>query len=184
MLRATLLTAFIVALVAGFGCSQYRTTGGDAQASAAKLQNQAETTVERFKTEDPSLATFFENSYGYAVFPEVAKGAAGIGAAHGEGVVYERGAMVGTTTLTQGTIGAQLGGQTYSEIIFFEDDATLERFKQGDVEFSAQASAVAAAEGASANADYDAGVAVFTLNHSGLMFEASIGGQKFTFTPN
>lgn len=184
MLRTTLLTVCIATAVAGFGCSQYRTTGGDAPAAAAELQNQAELTVERFREQDPSMATFFDSAYGYAVFPEVAKGAAGIGAAHGEGVVYESGSMVGTTTLTQGTIGAQLGGQTYSEIIFFEDQATLESFKQGDVELSAQASAVAASDGASANADYDAGVAVFTLDQSGLMFEASIGGQKFTFTPN
>ena len=136
-----------------------------------------------FKNHDPSIKRFFDNAYGYTVFPTVAKGGIGIGGAYGEGEVYERGRLVGTASLTQVTIGFQLGGQAYSEFVFFKDKKTLDDFKQGNFELSAQASAVAATAGAAANADYDKGVAVFTYIKGGLMYEASVGGQKFSFTP-
>lgn len=139
--------------------------------------------VSTFKTSDPSMEKFFDASAGYAVFPTVTKGAMGVGAAHGDGEVIVHGAVIGTTSLTQVTIGAQLGGQQYSEIIFFDDKDALESFKGGHFTMSAQVSAVAAAEGASANAKYSSGVAVFTVAKGGLMYEASVGGQKFTFHP-
>ena len=139
--------------------------------------------VSTFKSTDPSMQKFFDNSSGYAVFPTVTKGAMGIGAAHGDGEVIVHGAVIGNTSLTQVTVGAQLGGQQYSEIIFFENKDALESFKGGHFTMSAQVSAVAAAEGASANARYSSGVAVFTVAKGGLMYEASIGGQKFTFHP-
>lgn len=148
-----------------------------------ELEKKAQETIGRFKKADPAINTFFEKAYGYAVFPRVGKGAIGIGGARGDGVVYEQGVAVGTTTLTQVTIGFQLGGQTYSEIIFFKDKATLDDFKKGNFELSAQASAVAADVGAAANADYSRGVAIFTLVRGGLMYEASVGGQKFSFEP-
>lgn len=140
-------------------------------------------TIAVFQKTDSSLKGFFEKSAGYAVFPKVAKGAIGVGAAHGEGQVFEQGKLAGQTKLTQVTIGFQLGGQVYSEVIFFEDEKTLKDFKEGNVEFSAQVSAVAAAEGASKNAKYKLGVAVFTIARGGLMYEASIGGQKFSYDP-
>ncbi len=140
----------------------------------------AEVIVE-FKKSDPAMMAFFDKAYGYAVFPTVAKAGIGIGAAHGTGKVYEKGALIGKATLTQLTIGFQLGGQAYSEIIFFEDAVALARFKGGNFEFGAQASAVAVTAGASANADYSNGVAIFTRAKGGLMYEASVGGQKFSF---
>jgi lipid-binding SYLF domain-containing protein len=118
------------------------------------------------------------------VFPSIAKGAIGIGGAHGKGQVFEKGKLIGEASVSQVTIGFQLGGQVYSEVIFFENKDTLESFKKSELAFSAQVSAVAAAEGASANAKYQLGVAVFTLAKGGLMYEASIGGQKFKFKPN
>lgn len=136
-----------------------------------------------FKNRDPSIKRFFANAHGYAVFPTVGKGGIGIGGAYGEGEVYERGRHIGTASLTQLTIGFQLGGQAYSEIVFFKDKKTTDDFKKGNFELSAQASAVAATAGAAANADYDKGVAIFTLIKGGLMYEASVGGQKFSFTP-
>lgn len=167
-----------------------------------ELARRAQETIARFTQADPTLNTFFEKAYGYAVFPRVGKGAVGIGGAYGTGVVYERSAEksaknadksaerketrwepVGTASLMQFTLGVQLGGQAYSEVIFFEDKATLDRFKKGNYEMSAQASAVAADKGAAANTDYSSGVAIFTLVKGGLMFEASVGGQKFTFEP-
>ena len=139
--------------------------------------------ISTFKTSDPSMAKFFDRSSGYAVFPTITKGAMGIGAAHGDGEVIVHGAVIGTTSLTQVTIGAQLGGQQYSEIIFFQDKDALDSFKGGHFTISAQVSAVAAAEGASANARYSSGVAVFTVAKGGLMYEASVGGQKFSYHP-
>jgi lipid-binding SYLF domain-containing protein len=139
--------------------------------------------IASFKKADPSLKTFFKKAYGYAVFPTVAKAGMGIGGAHGKGKVYKHGKFFGITSLTQVTIGFQLGGQAYSEIIFFKDKAALDDFTSGNFEIGAQVSAVAATSGASANADYSGGVAIFTVAKGGLMYEASVGGQKFSFTP-
>lgn len=159
---------------------------GPAQPRAVAAEDfgkEVQQTIEFFKKTDPGLKRFFDGAEGYAVFPGIGKGAAGVGAAHGRGQVFEKGALVGEASMTQVTIGFQLGGQSYSELIFFETKQALEAFKQDKFAMSAQASAVAAAEGASANAKYEQGVAVFTMARGGLMFEASVGGQKFKFKP-
>lgn len=140
-------------------------------------------TIDTFKAKDPDIQRFFNTAYGYAVFPTIGKGAAGIGGAHGKGEVFERGHMVGVSSITQLTIGFQLGGQAYSEIIFFKDKETLDDFKEGNFELSAQASAVAVTAGASKDAAYDRGAAIFTMTKGGLMYEASVGGQKFSYEP-
>jgi lipid-binding SYLF domain-containing protein len=150
---------------------------------AAAIQK-AQAAVAMFKKVDPSLDKFFKNAKGWAVFPTVTKGAIGIGGAGGKGVLFEKGGTaVGKTSLTQVTVGLALGGQSFSEIIFFENDLALTKFKGGDFALAAQVSAVAAASGAAAAAKYTQGVAVFTAGESGLMFEASVGGQGFGFTP-
>ncbi|TVM00517.1 MAG: hypothetical protein CV087_14245 [Candidatus Brocadia sp. WS118] len=136
-----------------------------------------------FKNRYPYLDIYFEKAYGYAVFPTVTKGGFGIGAAHGNGEVFEKGSFIGTADMIQVTFGAQIGGQKYSEIIFFKDKNTLEDFKANKVKLGAQASAIVATSGVSADAAYSDGVAVVTLSKTGLMYEASIGGQKFTFEP-
>jgi lipid-binding SYLF domain-containing protein len=148
-----------------------------------KLGREVQEAIEVFKKTDSGLLEFFEESAGYAVFPKIAKGAVGIGAAHGKGELFERGKVAGSTEMTQVTVGLQLGGQVYAEVVFFEEQKTLDDFKRGNFEFSAQVSAVAAAEGASKNAKYKLGVVVFTVARGGLMYEASIGGQKFSFEP-
>ena len=142
---------------------------------------EAKEAIAEFKKADPELDVFFEKAHGYAVFPSVGKGAILVGGAHGKGIVFEQGQPVGRTSLTQSTVGLQLGGQAFREIIFFKDKATLDSFKEGNYEFSSQASAVAAEKGAAADADFEAGVAVFTMAKGGAMFEASIGGQKFGY---
>jgi len=147
----------------------------------ANAVKEAEQAISEFKKADTKLDAFFKKSHGYAVFPSVGKGAVLVGGAHGKGTVFEQGKPVGSTSLTQVTIGAQLGGQAYREIVFFKDKATLDTFKAGNYEFSAQASAVAVKEGASSDADFDKGVAVFTMAKGGAMLEASIGGQKFSY---
>jgi len=159
-------------------------------------------TIQLFKNAGQSSA-FFSKSYGFAVFPTIGKAGLGIGGAHGKGKVYAGGKYVGDTSMTQLTIGLQLGGQAYSEIIFFEDQRAFDAFTSGNFEFGAQASAVAITAGASAQAgttgttagasttqkeattaaNYSNGMAVFTVAKGGLMYEASIGGQKFSYTP-
>ena len=134
-----------------------------------------------FLKDDPGLADFFSDSYGYIILPNVGKGAWGVGAATGNGVAYENGKHIGFARMTQVTIGFQAGGQTYSEVVFFETKEAFDRFKEGKIEMSAQVSAVAAASGASANAKYNEGVLVFTRTKKGLMYEASVGGQQFKF---
>jgi len=139
--------------------------------------------IAAFKATDPELNTFFDKAHGYAVFPSVGKAGMGIGGAYGKGVVYEQGEEIGSTTLKHISMGFEFGGESYREIIFFQDKKTLDDFKQGNYELGAQASAVAIKKGASKNADFDKGVAVFTQTKGGLMFDASVGGQKFTFEP-
>jgi lipid-binding SYLF domain-containing protein len=133
------------------------------------------------KKADPSIEKFFESAAGYAVLPKVGKGGIGIGAAHGKGLVVVGDKAVGTTSMTQVTVGLQLGGQVYSQFVFFKDQAALESFQRGNFEFGAQASAVAVTLGASADANYDKGVAVFTHVSGGLMYEATLSGQKFKY---
>jgi lipid-binding SYLF domain-containing protein len=144
---------------------------------------QAHHTLALYQKTDPGIAEFMRNSAGYAVFPVVTKGGLGIGGAHGSGVVFERGQPIGKTSLTQVTVGAQAGGQQYSQVIFFQTPAVLADFKSGKTAFAAQASAVAVNAGAAAHAGYQNGVAIFTATTGGLMAEASIGGQKFSFEP-
>jgi len=146
-------------------------------------------------------AWFFTRSYGYAVFPTIGKGGIGIGGAHGSGRVYADGAHVGDTKMTQVTVGFQFGGQAYSQIVFFEDKRAFDEFTSGNFEFGAQATAVAITAGASAQAttvgtgasasatphdartagEFQHGMAVFTVAKGGLMYEATVGGQKFSY---
>lgn len=159
-------------------------------------------TIEVFRNAGES-GSFFENSYGYAVFPTVGRAGIGIGGARGTGQVYVEGKHVGNSTMTQLTVGLQLGAQGYSMVVFFEDARAFEEFTSGTFEFSAQAKAVAITAGASARAStagssagasggrsdattvggFNRGLAMFTVVRGGLMYEASIGGARFNFTP-
>ncbi|MDI1325084.1 MAG: hypothetical protein PSV36_20255 [Algoriphagus sp.] len=134
-----------------------------------------------FLKDDPDMAKLFNDAYGYIILPNVGKGGLGVGAASGNGVAFEKGKMIGYAKMTQVTVGLQAGGQAYSEVVFFEDADSFGRFKANKVEMSAQVSAVAAASGASKDAKYVDGVAVFTRTKGGLMYEASVGGQQFKF---
>jgi lipid-binding SYLF domain-containing protein len=151
--------------------------------AAARDESDVAAVIAKFKEKDPGLAKVFASAAGYAVFPTVGKGGIGIGAARGKGWVYERGRLIGRTTLTQITIGFQLGGQAYSEVVFFKDQAALDNFKLGHLKLDAQASAIALIARASADLAYRNGVAIVTMAKGGLMYEASVGGQKFSFTP-
>ncbi|WP_394369899.1 YSC84-related protein [Algoriphagus pacificus] len=134
-----------------------------------------------FLEDDPDMQSFFDNSYAYIILPNVGKGGLGVGGAAGNGVAYEKGEFIGFARMTQVTIGFQAGGQAYSEVVFFESEEEFDRFKENKIEMAAQVSAVAAASGASLNAEYVDGVAVFTRTKGGLMYEASVGGQQFKY---
>lgn len=178
----TVTTIFLLAAASALllsGCSTAPKTAGEKMSMDTDVQ----AAITHAKTADPGLDKFFDGAAGYAVFPTVGKGAIGIGGAYGKGELLESGQRVGYCTLTQASIGLALGGQAYTEIIFFETPAALEKFKSGNFAFAAQASAVALKAGASANAKYANGVAVFTMGEAGLMYEASIGGQKFSYQP-
>jgi lipid-binding SYLF domain-containing protein len=159
-------------------------------------------TIEVFRKAGES-GKFFQSAYGYAVFPTVGKGGIGVGGAYGTGRVYEQGKHVGDSSMAQLTIGFQLGGQAYSQIVFFQDQRAFKEFTSGNFEFGAEASAVAITAGAGARANtagssagasggrhdaktvgvYNKGMATFTVAKGGLMYEASIGGQKFSYKP-
>ena len=145
-----------------------------------KANNKTINALNKFK-KNSSLEPYFKKARGYAVFPNVGKGGIGIGGARGSGEVFENEEVIGKTTLTQVSIGFQFGGQAFSQIIFFKDKKSLERFTEGNFEFGASASAALISEGANASADYSDGVAVLTFSKGGLMYEASIGGQKFSY---
>ena len=171
--------------------------------SAAALADEYDDTIKVFKEAGES-GHFFSHAYGYAVFPTIGKGGVGIGAAHGTGRVYAQGKYVGDTSMTQLTAGLQLGGQAFSQIIFFEDKRAFDEFTGGNFEFGAQVTAVAitAAAGAGASTtgssagasggehdaktagSYHKGMAVFTVVKGGLMYEATVGGQKFSYKPH
>ncbi len=148
-----------------------------------KKKLEVEQAVEGLVADDPGVQRFFSDSYGYAVFPSVGKGGFVVGGAHGTGLVFEEGTLVGKADLKQVNVGLQLGGQSYVQVIFFQGKEDLDRFKAHQLEFSGQASAVAITKGASADIDYTKGVAVITKAKGGLMYEASLGGQEFTFEP-
>ncbi len=171
--------------------------------SSVATADEFEDTIAVYKKSE-AVQSFFKNAYGYAVFPTVGKGGIGIGGAFGKGKVYRGGIVTGATSLVKATIGLQLGGQAFSEIIFFEDKRAYDEFTSGGFAFDATASAVAitagaqakaGTEGASAGAStgqatgkqaktkYHKGMAVFVHIKGGLMYEAAIGGQKFSFEP-
>lgn len=167
---------------------------------ASALADEYSDTIKLFRDAGASKK-LFDTAYGYAVFPTIGKGGMVLGAAHGSGRAYVGGKHVGDTSMTQLTVGPQLGGQAYSQIIFFQDKRAFSDFASGNFEFGAQASAVAITAGASAQATtggagvgasgtqnhattashYHDGMAVFTIAKGGLMYEASIGGQKFSY---
>jgi lipid-binding SYLF domain-containing protein len=157
--------------------------GAPAAATAGRDESDVAAVIAKFKEKDPGLARVFASAAGYVVFPTVGKGGIGIGGARGKGYVYEHGRLIGRSTLTQVTIGLQLGGQAYSEVVFFKNRAALDNFKLGHLKLDAQASAIALTARASADLAYRNGVAIVTMAKGGLMYEASVGGQKFSFKP-
>ena len=149
-----------------------------------KLVEDSKEALKEMLKKTPKLVTFKNEAYGYVVFPKVTKAGIGIGGAAGKGIVFKQNTIIGSSKLKQASIGLQLGGQQYSELIFFENKNSFDKFINGKLKFGAQASAVAITVGASVDAAYQDGVAVFTMIKGGLMYEASIGGQHFKYQAN
>lgn len=149
----------------------------------ADLRQEADSALSLARSTNSSFDSIIRSAPGFAVFPTVGKGGAVVGGAYGRGIVYKNGTQVGYADLSQATIGFQLGGQTYTEILVFQSTNALDKFRQGNYQFSSQATAVALKSGEGANAKFEDGVAVFTMAESGLMLEAAVGGQKFSYQP-
>lgn len=173
-MRSILTTSIFLMMLLAFTSTQAWDPKG-LEGDVAKGQEAIDALLES----NPEMQRYFDAAAGYVVIPTVGKAGIGIGGARGKGLLYEDGAPTAEVTMTQLSIGFQWGGQAYSEFIFFEDSGALEHFKKGNYELGAQASAVAVTAGASIDAGYESGVAIFTQAKGGLMYEAAVGGQKF-----
>lgn len=174
-IRIVTATCIVAGLLAA--CSTAPTTSSEKD----ELTRKAQAERQEWSKLDPNIEALAKKSHGFAFFPEVTKGGLVFGGAYGRGVVYEQGQHIGYADVTQGSFGLQMGGQTYSELIVFENKAALERFKQNQTEFGANASAIIAEKGAATNARFVDGVAVFVRPTVGAMAEASLGGQRTTY---
>src|SRR5258708_541195 len=171
------LAGSIIYMLAQAGCA----TAPTSAEGRSEIRSQSASVLAKGESNDPTLAKVLHDAHGYAVFPSIGKGAIGIGGAYGRGVLYANGTAIGYCDMKQASIGLQLGGQSYAEIIAFTTKQSLENFKTGNFAFDAQATAVALKSGAGANARDSNGVAVFTMDQAGLMYEAAVGGQKFSY---
>lgn len=147
----------------------------------SKLADEVNAAIKDLVAGNPSLATQFSKAYGYAIFPKITKAGLGVGGAGGKGLVFQNNEVIGSAKMAQATLGLQAGAQQYAEVVFFENKEALDKFKSGKLKFSGQASAVALKDGASVDMAYQEGVAIFTKSTGGVMAEASLGGQKFTY---
>mgnify|MGYP003509319885 CR=1 FL=1 len=178
-MRGTTGRALVVTVLAGL-LSSCATAPASREEKAA-LVAAATTRRQQMSTADPAVSALLRRAYGYALFPHVDKGGLGVGGAYGRGVVYEQGQHVGYSDLTLGSVGVQAGGQSFSELLLFETKAALDRFKAGQFSMAADASAVVLTSGVATTATFVDGVAVVVQPMSGVMVEAAIGGQQFTY---
>ncbi|HEY6363663.1 MAG TPA: lipid-binding SYLF domain-containing protein [Candidatus Binatia bacterium] len=175
--RTIVVMALIMGLMAG--CS----TGSVTKEERDTLVKQAQASRQEWNKVDPQFEAFAKKGYGYAFFPEITKGGFVVGGAHGQGLVYEKGQHIGYAELTQMSVGFQAGLQDYSQLIVFENQPAMDRFKRNEIDFGANASAVVADKGAAMGAQFVDGVAVFVRPTAGVMAEASLGGQQITYLP-
>lgn len=171
------ITCLLIVLT---GCS----TVPEKAESKATLAAEVNEAIAAFKTQDPTIQSFFDNSYGYAVLPRVTKGAFWFGVAGGRGLVFKQQQMTGYCKMGQATLGFSFGGEYFREVVFFRQPQDLARFTSGEFTFSAQVTGTAITAGAAAKVDYKDGLAVFVLADRGLMVDASLGGQKFAYSSN
>jgi lipid-binding SYLF domain-containing protein len=175
--RTIVVMALMMGLMAGCG------TGSVSKEERDTLVKQAQASRQEWNKVDPQFEAFAKKGYGYAFFPEITKGGFVVGGARGQGVVYEKGQHIGYADLTQMSVGFQGGLQDYSQLIVFENQAAMDRFKRNEIDFGANATAVIADKGTAMSAQFVDGVAVFVRPTKGAMVEASLAGQKITYLP-
>ena len=178
-MRILRVVMILAAMMGGVMCA----TAPKTQTERQDLIQAAQTTLSQMMSKDPGLKGLVDVSVGYAVFPSIGKGGFIVGGAHGKGVLFEHGQPVGYVNMNQASIGAQIGGQTFAELVLFRDSFAIEKVKANKFELGANVSAVAVTAGASASARWASGVAVFTMPHGGLMAELAVSGQKINFEP-
>lgn len=178
-MKAIVAIALLPLMTALAGCA----TAPKTAAGRADLKEAARSALAEMKAHDPSLGGFLERSSGYVVFPHIGKGGYVFGGGYGRGVVYQQGRSIGYADITQASVGLQIGGQSFMEVLAFERPADVERFTAGQLALTANASAVILKSGAAESARYAEGVAVFVKPIGGAMLEASVGGQRFSFLP-
>ena len=178
-MRTAIGSVVVFAMFMMVGCS----TAPKSQAEKRSLVAEADATVASMTAKDASLRDLIDRSAGYAVYPNVGAAGAIVGGAYGRGVVFEDGRPAGFTELNQGSVGATIGGQTYSQMIVFENDAALNRLKAGNFDIGAEASAVALKAGVAAATRFEGGIAIFQMPKGGLMATAAVTGQKINFQP-
>ena len=178
-MRLTTSMALVLTVVAGLlgSCA----TAPASREDQAALVAAATVRLQQMRTADPELGALIQKGHGYSVFPQVDKGGLVVGGGYGRGVVYEQGQHIGYSDVKQGSVGVQAGGQSFSELLVFEAKAALDRFKAGQFGLAADASAVVLTSGVATNANFVDGVAVVVQPLSGVMVEAAIGGQQFTY---
>lgn len=174
------ISSLITIAVILTGCS----TAPEKDEAKAVLSAEVNEAIAIFKAQDPTIQSFFDNSYGYAVLPKVTKGAFWVGVAGGRGEVFKQGQHIGYCKMGQATLGFSFGGEFFREIIFFRQTQDMDRFTAGEFAFSAQVTGTAVTVGAAAKVDYKDGLAVFVMADRGLMIDASLGGQKFAYSAN
>ncbi len=180
MITLKLKKLFIAASFLGCSLFPFGLSAQDGDRHTGLIKDSQES-LKKMTDKTPELKTYLDESYGYVVFPKITKAGIGVGGATGRGTVFQGHEAVGTSRLKQASFGLQLGGQQYSEVILFKDKKSFQRFINGNLKFDAQATAVALKKGAALDASYYKGVIVFTMVNGGLMYEASIGGQHFSY---
>jgi lipid-binding SYLF domain-containing protein len=178
--KALLCLFALAAIGTVAGCQATPETHAERKA----LKSDAQAALDRMYAWGPDLKPFVDDAHAYAIFPSVGKAGLGVGGAYGRGEVYRGGEMIGYADITQATVGAQIGAQDFAELIVFENEAALKKFTDDKLDIAANASAVILKEGAAASMNYDDGVVILVLPNSGAMAEATIGGQKFDYTPS
>jgi lipid-binding SYLF domain-containing protein len=173
--------SMMLALIVVAGLMVSCATAPSSREDKQELITEATTRMQQMRAEDPAVGEIVKRGYGYSMFPKVGKAGLGVGGAYGRGVVYEQGRHIGYSDLTQGSVGLQAGGQSFSELLVFENKSALDRFKEGKLDFAADASAVVLKSGVATNATFVNGVAVVVSPIGGAMLEAAIGGQQFTY---
>jgi len=183
MKNASLAYLLCSALFVSIAASACGGSNQEPKTAAAERVEGVDATIALFKKKDSTIAALFSSSAGYVVLPNVGKGGLIVGGAHGNGEAFEGGAYIGRVSVSEVSVGAQVGGESYSQVVFFETPEALQKLKDNSFQFAAEVSAIGVDQGVAKNAKFKDGVATFVIPKQGLMASAAVGGQKLSFEP-